>query len=75
MERAACGRIDWAWDVPFKDNTFALRLNYWVWYRNGREEGLCIGVEWCLVKFLARGYFDDPPKIHDGDAITNVFHD
>src|SRR5579863_4513101 len=74
MKVAAAGWIDRTGNIAFKDNAFAFRLDFWIWYRNGGKQCLRIGVEREVVEIFAIRQFRYTTEVHHCYTVADVFH-
>ena len=73
MEGAAGRRIDRIRHVALEDDP--VRAMVQVGDRNGRQQGLRIGMGGVGIEVVGVGQLHDPPEVHHRDPVAYVFHD
>ena len=71
MKCAASRRIQWRGDIALQDDPIATIATIWLW--DSRQECLRVRVLWSRKYLGRRPSLDDPPQIHHGDAVAEVF--
>ena len=72
MKRASSGRIKGAWYLTGQNGAAARARSGRVWDRDCANQSLCVRMLRALVYDVGIREFNDPPQVHDSDAVRNV---
>ena len=73
VERAARGWVDGAGNIALKHHALAAPVK--IGDRNGRQQGLSLGMQPPRIKILGPAQLHDPAQIHHRDAVADIFGD